>query len=101
MPKFLSGDAAEHYHRDGFYFPIRVLSPAEARGYRDRLDAVKDIIGPDILLWSSSFFIKEPRDEGRLKLDELITQRLRLEQVNEGFAGMVKGNVVRAVLLLN
>ena len=28
-------------------------------------------------------------------------QRLRLEQVNEGFAGMAKGNRVRAVLLLN
>jgi hypothetical protein len=206
-----------------------VLSPAEARGYRVRLEAVEreqggplrgalrhksrplftwldalghhqvilgaveDIIGPDILLWSSSFFIKEARDpafvswhqdatywglsepdvvtawvalsesssesgamrmvpgthheqvahqdtfahdnllsrgqeagargsallvrgvdtyhyfdwlaraylEGHLKLDELITLRLRLKQVNEGFAGMAKGNVVRAVLLLN
>jgi non-heme Fe2+,alpha-ketoglutarate-dependent halogenase len=75
-----------------------VLSPAEARGYRVRLEAVEreqggplrgalrhksrplftwldalghhqvilgaveDIIGPDILLWSSSFFIKEARD---------------------------------------
>src|SRR5262249_57420913 len=26
------------------------------------LDAVGDVIGPDILVWSSSFFIKEPRD---------------------------------------
>lgn len=25
------------------------------------LDAVEDILGPDILLWSSTFFIKEPR----------------------------------------
>ena len=98
MPKVLSGDAVEQYHRDGFYFPIPVFSFAEARGYRDRLeavereqggplrgalrhkshilftwldalgrhpvilDAVEDIIGPDILLWSSSFFIKEARD---------------------------------------
>ena len=28
-------------------------------------------------------------------------QRLRLEQVNEGFAGMAQGKVVRVVLLLN
>lgn len=28
------------------------------------LDAVEDVIGPDILCWSSSFFIKEPRDSG-------------------------------------
>jgi ectoine hydroxylase-related dioxygenase (phytanoyl-CoA dioxygenase family) len=28
------------------------------------LDAVEDVIGPDILCWSSSFFIKEARDSG-------------------------------------
>ena len=28
------------------------------------LDAVEDIIGPDILCWGSSFFIKEPRNPG-------------------------------------
>lgn len=28
------------------------------------LDAVEDIIGPNILAWSSAFFIKEPRDGG-------------------------------------
>jgi hypothetical protein len=82
MSKFLSGDAVKRYRRDGFYFPVRVLSAAEARGYRDRLetvereqlealgrhpvilDAVEDIIGPDILLWSSSFLIKEARARG-------------------------------------
>ena len=36
--------------------------------------------------------------EGKLKLDELITQRLPLAQVNDGFAAMTKGEVVRAVL---
>jgi hypothetical protein len=28
------------------------------------LDAVEDVIGPNILCWSSSFFTKEPRDAG-------------------------------------
>jgi non-heme Fe2+,alpha-ketoglutarate-dependent halogenase len=28
------------------------------------LDAVEDIIGPDILCWGTSFFIKEPRNPG-------------------------------------
>src|SRR5215468_11246101 len=28
------------------------------------LDAIEDILGPDILCWSTSFFIKEPRDPG-------------------------------------
>jgi non-heme Fe2+,alpha-ketoglutarate-dependent halogenase len=27
------------------------------------LDAVEDVIGPDILVWTSTFFIKEPRSE--------------------------------------
>lgn len=29
------------YHRDGFYFPVRVLSREEARRCRDRLEAVE------------------------------------------------------------
>jgi hypothetical protein len=94
----LSSEAVTRYRRDGFYFPIRVLSPEEARGYRARLeaveranrgplggrlrqkshllftwlnelirhprilDAVEDLLGPDLLCWSSSFFIKEARD---------------------------------------
>jgi hypothetical protein len=96
--KTLAPDAVARYRRDGFYFPIRVLSPAEAAGYRGRLeavererggplggelrhkghllftwldalirhprivDAVEDLLGPDLLCWSSSFFIKEARD---------------------------------------
>ena len=27
------------------------------------LDAVEDVIGPDILIWTSTFFIKEPHSE--------------------------------------
>src|SRR5579864_2057966 len=95
MNKSLSPAAVAQYRRDGFYFPLRVMSAAEARGYRDRLedyerrtggpiagsmrhkvhllftwanelarhpailDAVEDVIGPDILCWSTNFFIKE------------------------------------------
>jgi S-(hydroxymethyl)glutathione dehydrogenase/alcohol dehydrogenase len=36
--------------------------------------------------------------EGQLKLDELITRRLKLEEINEGFAQMDKGALVRAVV---
>lgn len=39
--KALSPDAVARYRRDGFYFPIRVFSPEEARGYRARLEAVE------------------------------------------------------------
>ncbi len=38
--------------------------------------------------------------EGRLKLDELISLRLPLEQINEGFEAMKRGDIVRAVLIL-
>jgi ectoine hydroxylase-related dioxygenase (phytanoyl-CoA dioxygenase family) len=96
--KVLSPDALARYRRDGFYFPLRVLSAEEALGYRARLeeverahgrplggllrqkchllftwldelirhprilDAVEDVLGPDLLCWGSSFFIKEARD---------------------------------------
>jgi non-heme Fe2+,alpha-ketoglutarate-dependent halogenase len=97
MAKRLDAEAVARYRRDGFYFPLPVLSHAEARTYRNHLeaheratgaplagnlrhkvhllftwanelarhpavlDAVEDVIGPDILCWSTSFFIKEAR----------------------------------------
>jgi len=100
MPKVLSADAVEAYQRDGYYFPVSVMSAAEALGFRARLeaheavagkplqgnmrhkthllftwademvhhpaivDAVADVIGPDILCWTTNFFIKEPRSPG-------------------------------------
>jgi len=39
--KTLTSTAVERYHRDGFYFPIPVLTPDEARDYRRRLEAVE------------------------------------------------------------
>src|SRR5258705_5193509 len=33
--------AVAQYRRDGFYFPMRVLSAEEAAGYRARLEAVE------------------------------------------------------------
>jgi chlorinating enzyme len=94
----LAPSAIERYRRDGFYFPVPVLTRAEAFGFRRRLeaveaehggalrgelrhkphllftwladlvrhpailDAVEDVLGPNLLMWSSSFFIKEARD---------------------------------------
>ena len=92
----LDADAVEQFNRDGYLFPIRVMSADEAARHRSALetyegssggpiagnlrhkthllftwaseiahnpailDAVESILGPDILLWGSSFFIKEP-----------------------------------------
>jgi len=98
--KLLPPEAVERYRRDGFHFPIRVMSAADATALRRKLeaheaaaggplagryrhkshllfpwlwdlvhhprvlDAVEDAIGPDILCWTTTFFIKEARDPG-------------------------------------
>jgi non-heme Fe2+,alpha-ketoglutarate-dependent halogenase len=97
MTRRLSAEQVAAYDRDGFVFPVPVLSPAETarcrgeleawearRGARidfpeksksyllfdwaDRLvhhprilDAVEDLIGPDILVYHSTLFLKEAR----------------------------------------
>jgi len=38
---------------------------------------------------------------GRLKLDELITNRIRLEQINEGFASLARGEGIRTVIMFD
>jgi S-(hydroxymethyl)glutathione dehydrogenase / alcohol dehydrogenase len=38
--------------------------------------------------------------DGVLKLDEMITETYRLDQVNEGYADMAAGRVVRGVITL-
>ena len=37
--------------------------------------------------------------QGRLKLDELVTRRLPLEEVNEAFGYMKEGSVARSVIV--
>jgi ectoine hydroxylase-related dioxygenase (phytanoyl-CoA dioxygenase family) len=99
MTTRLSAAAVERYRRDGFLFPLPVLTPVEAEEYRRRLeaveaehggaltgelrhkphllftwladlvrrpailDAVESILGPNLLVWSTSFFIKNAGDE--------------------------------------
>lgn len=38
--------------------------------------------------------------DGKLKLDELITARLPLERINDGFAAMARGEGIRTVLMI-
>jgi S-(hydroxymethyl)glutathione dehydrogenase / alcohol dehydrogenase len=52
---------------------------------------------------SNRFRIDMPRyiefyRQGRLKLDELVSQRLKLEQVNLAFEDMKQDNVARSVI---
>ena len=98
MGKMLTGAQIEAYERDGYVFPLSAFSAAEARRYRDGLeayeadtgdvihsnmrhkvhllfrwadeivhhprilDAVEDLLGPDLLCWTTNFFIKEAND---------------------------------------
>jgi len=95
MPRLLSDEQVAGYDRDGFVFPIDVLTPEEVRAWRGELqaweatrgqpidfpeksksyllfhwadqlvhhpkvlDAVEDVIGPDILVYHSTLFLKE------------------------------------------
>lgn len=96
--KALTEAQVEAFKRNGYHFPVRVITQAEAAGYRQKiaafeavhdlvmktpyrnkphlvfgwanelihnpriLDAVEDLLGPDLLVWGSGFFIKEPHD---------------------------------------
>jgi S-(hydroxymethyl)glutathione dehydrogenase/alcohol dehydrogenase len=39
--------------------------------------------------------------KGRLRLDEMVSSRIRLDQVNEGFAAMKRGGVARSVIMFD
>ncbi|MEO8004671.1 MAG: phytanoyl-CoA dioxygenase family protein [Betaproteobacteria bacterium] len=96
--KVLTKDQVEAFRENGYHFPVRVLSAADADAYREKLeefefehglimktpyrakphmvlnwvndlirhprivDTVEDILGPNLLVWGTSFFIKEPND---------------------------------------
>lgn len=38
---------------------------------------------------------------GRLKLDELITRRIRLDEINDGFAALARGDGIRTVVMFD
>ncbi len=98
MPKLLSRDQVDRFDRDGFLFPIPVLTREEALSLRAHLesyessvghpiqsnmrhnvhllftwanrlvrhpivlDAVEDVLGPNLRCWITNFFIKEAND---------------------------------------
>jgi Phytanoyl-CoA dioxygenase (PhyH) len=91
----LSAEQVAQFHRDGYVFPVPVMSPQEASGLRRRLEAfeatqggrleatqrsrshllfkwlddlirdprildpIEQLIGPDVLCWSTIFWIKD------------------------------------------
>ena len=95
MPKILTDVQVEQFWRDGCLFPVRVMSEADAKEIRRKLedyerrsggplagdlrhkthllfpwlaelvrntrivDAIEDLFGPNLLCWTTNFFIKE------------------------------------------
>ncbi|WP_332766593.1 Zn-dependent alcohol dehydrogenase [Phenylobacterium sp.] len=58
------------------------------------------------LMGSNRFPVDMPRlvdfyMSGKLKLDEMVSQRIKLDQVNEGFAEMKKGELARSVIVFD
>jgi len=141
MPKLLSQAAVERFKHEGFYSPIRVMSAAEARRFRNALegheaktgeplqgnwrhkmhllftwadelvhhpkvlDAVEDVIGPDILCWTTNFFIKEAHSPGfvswhqdstywGLEPDDVVTAWVAFTDVTEenGYMQVIPGS---------
>lgn len=120
------GNVSEKYSRDGYIFPLRVMSEEDALAIRRRLEAeeesngpihyvvkpyllmdwiydlvtrdeilnpVKEILGPDLLLWDCEFIIKEPHSPKivewhqdllyfGLDSDRLVTVWLAISPVN-------------------
>jgi S-(hydroxymethyl)glutathione dehydrogenase/alcohol dehydrogenase len=37
--------------------------------------------------------------QGRMKLDQLVSNRLKLEQINEGFTALQRGGIARNVIV--
>src|SRR5215216_4335419 len=98
MTRLLSDTEKQRYEHEGVVFPVRVLSPEEASGYRAAcdaleaqlggnprtvelrqmhlhfpwahalatcppvLDAVEDLLGPDVLVWATELFAKHAHD---------------------------------------
>lgn len=60
------GMSRDEVHHKLLRFKPHVLLPwiNELVRHEKILDAVEDLIGPDILCWSSSFFVKAPADPG-------------------------------------
>jgi hypothetical protein len=129
---FAGNEIADKYQRDGFAFPVDIMTEDEAFHYRQQLEAlepvaresnlgnndqlnyphvifrfacdivcnpqildiVESILGPDILVWGSTFFIKEARSDSYvswhqdlrywgLDSDEQVSAWLALSPVTE------------------
>ncbi len=95
-------EAAEAAHKPFHYLvkPYLIFGPADTLARHPALlDAVEDLLGPDILLWDSAYVIKEPGDRRHvgwhqdltywgLDSDELVTAWVALTPANPDNGGL-------------
>ena len=58
------------------------------------------------MMGSNNFTVDIPRlvefhMQGRMQLEKLVSKRIRLEDVNEGFAAMERGGIARSVIVFD
>jgi S-(hydroxymethyl)glutathione dehydrogenase / alcohol dehydrogenase len=119
--KALSGGRGADYviecagHEQAFRLSPEILRPGGQLVWLGKVNVDRDVafrwgalMGEKRIVRSSYGGARPRRDfpwlarlylAGKLKLDELITRRLRLEEINEGFAAMTRGEIVRAVIV--
>ncbi len=153
VDNLLSKRYKDQYWQDGYLFPIQAVSPAQAKDWRDELEAletkwldnglrlplntykrinaqcvmplacdiglnsaildiVEGVLGPDIMLYSTEFFIKEPQTThivsmhqdltywGMGEIDGLVTAWLALSDVTTqtGCMDFVQGSHKNPIL---
>src|SRR6478735_6136432 len=101
MTKLLSQAAVDAYRRDGYYSPVRVMSAAEAQGYRAALEAHEAKLGQPLqsnmrhkthllFTWADAL-VHHPKG---LDPDEVITAWVAFTEVNEanGYMQVIPGS---------
>ena len=102
-------------HEQAFHLSPEILRPGGQLVWLGKINVDRDVafrwgalMGEKRIVRSSYGGARPRRDfpwlarlylSGKLKLDELITRRIRLEEINEGFAAMIRGEIVRAVIV--
>jgi len=115
-----AGRGADHViecagHEQAFRLSPEILRPGGQLVWLGKINVDRDVafrwgalMGEKRIVRSSYGGARPRRDfpwlarlylAGKLRLDELITRRLRLEEINDGFAAMTRGEIVRAVIV--
>ena len=101
-------------HADAFRLAIEAARPGGQVIWLGKVDVRREVsfnwgtLMPERTIRRSSYGGAKPQQDfpalsnayltGALKLDEMITRRIRLDQINDGFAALRKGEAIRTVV---